>query len=142
MVSILHVKWILLPAEKKVIATPFPKFFNYGEVEIWDSEQHDGDILALEKLDGSLGIVYHHSGEWHCATRGAFDSEQAMWAKTWLNNNIDTNALEKDHTYLFEIIYPENRIVVSYDYEGMVLLSAYCLNMIRTVCMTSQSRSM
>lgn len=119
---------ILAPSDKKVIATPFPKFFNYGEIDVWDSESHTGEIVALEKLDGSLGIVYYHDGEWHCATRGAFDSEQAAWGKKWLHANLDTASLETDHTYLFEIIYPENRIVVSYDYEGMVLLSAYCDN--------------
>jgi len=125
---------ILNPREKRVIATPFPKFFNYGEIEIrdsesiWESELHDGEVVALEKLDGSLGIVYHHDNEWHCATRGAFDSEQAVWGTKWIRQNIDTTSLDIGHTYLFEIIYPENKIVVSYDYEGMVLLSAYCNN--------------
>ena len=119
---------ILSPSQKKVVATPFPKFFNFGEIDIWDAEAHDGEILALEKLDGSLGIVYHHNEEWHCATRGAFDSDQAAWGQQWLRQNIDHTNLKVGHTYLFEIIYPENRIVVSYDYEGMVLLSAYCDN--------------
>ncbi len=117
---------ILAPKTKTVIATPFPKFFNYGETEIWDADKLDGEILALEKLDGSLGIVYHYAGEWHCATRGSFTSHQAQWGKQWLHKNVDTSKLNIGHTYLFEIIYPENRIVINYDYEAMVLLSAFC----------------
>lgn len=117
---------ILQPVAKRVVATPFPKFFNYGEVDIWDAETHKGEILALEKLDGSLGIVYQHNGEWHCATRGSFVSEQARWGREWLLKNLDTEAFEPGHTYLFEIIYAENRVVVPYDFEGMILLSAYC----------------
>jgi len=30
---------------------------------------------------------------------------------------------EEGYTYLFEIIYPENKIVVNYDYSGLVLLA-------------------
>lgn len=117
---------ILSPSEKRVVATPFPKFFNYGEVDLWGADSHEGEVTALEKLDGSLGIVYQHGGEWHCATRGSFVSEQACWGREWLLKNVDTRTLDPGHTYLFEIIYAENRVVVSYDFEGMVLLSAYC----------------
>lgn len=117
---------ILEPKQKKVIATPFPKFFNYGESSLYGSHELKGKTIALEKLDGSLGIVFHHNGRWLCTTRGSFVSDQAVWGTNWINNNLDTSLLDVGHTYLFEIIYPENQIVVNYDFEGMVLLSAYC----------------
>jgi RNA ligase len=112
----------------EIAAWPFPKFFNVGE---HDSGQPYALPLPTEpfevydKIDGSLGIVFHYAGRWHAASKGSFVSEQAVWAQRWLDNR-DTNALRPGITYLAEIVYPENRIVV--DYGGrrdMVLLAAY-----------------
>jgi len=55
-------------------------------------------------------------GEWVFATRGSFTSEQSIKGKQILDLKYDYSSLRKDNTYLFEIIYPENRIVV--DYKG------------------------
>jgi len=55
-------------------------------------------------------------GEWIFATRGSFTSEQSIRGKEILDKKYDYSSLRKDNTYLFEIIYPENRIVV--DYKG------------------------
>lgn len=54
-------------------------------------------------------------GEWVLATRGSFTSPQAIKGREILDRH-DISAWRKDNTYLFEIIYPENRIVV--DYKG------------------------
>ena len=54
-------------------------------------------------------------GEWILATRGSFTSPQAIKGREILDRH-DISAWRKDNTYLFEIIYPENRIVV--DYKG------------------------
>ena len=63
-------------------------------------------------------------GEWIMATRGSFTSPQAIKGKEILNK-YDISPLRKDNTYLFEIIYPENRIVVDYgDEEKLVVLGA------------------
>ena len=112
---------ILDPAASKVVATPFPKFFNVGE---------RGDTLpdlpfeTGEKLDGSLIIIFHHAGRWRTATKGAFESAQALWAQARLDGH-DLSALVPGTTYLAEAVYPENRIVVRYDEPALVLLAAY-----------------
>ena len=63
-------------------------------------------------------------GEWIMATRGSFTSPQAIKGKEILNK-YDISPLRKDNTYLFEIIYPENRIVVDYgNEEKLVVLGA------------------
>lgn len=63
-------------------------------------------------------------GEWIMATRGSFTSPQAIKGKEILNKH-DISPLRKDNTYLFEIIYPENRIVVDYgNEEKLVVLGA------------------
>ena len=64
-------------------------------------------------------------GEWILATRGSFTSPQAIKGKEILDRKYDVSLLRKDNTYLFEIIYPENRIVVDYKgEEKLVLLGA------------------
>ncbi|WP_245449663.1 T4 RnlA family RNA ligase [Rhizobium leguminosarum] len=105
----------------RVVATPFPKFFNVGERH---GEVPDLPFEAFEKLDGSLIIVFNDAGRWHAATKGAFDSEQALWAQARLDAH-DLSGLSPDTTYLFEAVYPENRIVVRYAEPAMVMLAAY-----------------
>jgi RNA ligase len=110
---------------QQVVATPFPKFFNHGE---WGWPLPKEAFEVTEKLDGSLGILFMHQGEWRVATKGAFRSPQAQWATAWLKANVATSLLDgidPDTTYLVEIIYAENRIVVSYGYQGLVMLTAY-----------------
>ena len=64
-------------------------------------------------------------GEWHIATRGSFTSEQAIKGKEMLDK-LNKTALIPGYTYLVEIIFPENRIVVDYgDAEKLVVLGAY-----------------
>ncbi|MEO0685149.1 MAG: RNA ligase [Cyanobacteria bacterium J06649_11] len=111
-----------------VIATPFPKFFNYGEAKIWGADKVDGEVLVYEKYDGSLGIVFYDGVKWRVTTRGSFDSDAAIWGQRWFDENIDTDLLEVGNTYVFEIIYLGNRVVVAYDFQGMVLLTAYDVN--------------
>jgi RNA ligase len=112
---------ILAPASRRVVATPFPKFFNAGER---GGAIPDLPFESFEKLDGSLVIIFHHGGRWQVATKGAFDSAQALWAQTRLDAG-DLSALRPGTTYLAEATYPENRIVVRYDEPALVLLAAY-----------------
>lgn len=77
-------------------------------------------------VHNSLGILYHWNGEWNVATRGSFQSEQAQWAESWLKSRPEITAhFNTNVTYLCEIIYAANRIVISYPFEGLVLLGAY-----------------
>lgn len=115
----------------KVVARAFPKFFNFGEL----SEDKQQEVLqsesfeTFEKMDGSLGIVYFYDGEWRVNTRGSFTSDQAIKGKEILNRDLKIESLNKDMTYLVEIIYPENKIIVDYkNLESLTLLSAYYKN--------------
>ncbi|MHB1954730.1 MAG: RNA ligase [Sulfobacillus sp.] len=119
-INILARGLILNPEKGMVIATPFPKFFNYGELQ---SNIPSIPFQVFEKLDGSLIIVFHDGTSWRTATKGSFTSSQALWAASRLGNM--ESHLTPGTTYLFEAIYKENRIVVKYDYEDLVLLTAY-----------------
>ncbi len=110
---------ILDPVAKRVVATPFPKFFNLGERS---GDWPDLPFEVFEKIDGSLIILYHHAGRWRCATKGSFESEQARWAEARLAH---LDSLVPGTTYLLEAVYPENRVVVKYGREALVMLGAY-----------------
>lgn len=111
-----------------LVALTFPKFFNASEKEGASVVKFDSPFDAYAKMDGSLGIVYYHNSVWHVATRGSFASDQSVWAENWLHQNINVSLLDKNVTYLCEIIYAENRIVINYSFEGLVMLGAYHLD--------------
>ena len=108
----------------EIIARPFSKFFNYGEhiSKGWAIPTTEPEIY--EKLDGSLGIMYTLNDKTWIATRGSFMSHQAQWATKWWRENKGDEPYGYEITHLFEIIYPENRIVVNYDFSGLVHLAS------------------
>ncbi len=111
--------------DKKIIATPFVKFFNFGEIEPGSKSIIQSEFTVTEKVDGSLGIMFFYAGQFRFATAGSFISDQAKWAEKWMYKEIPVDKIDKTNTYLFEIIYPENKIVVNYYFEGLVLLSVF-----------------
>jgi RNA ligase len=140
-------KWcrgLILDSHAQIVAQPMPKFFNYGDAELGITaaqvsslNRNHGKPLILEKLDGSLGILWRYQNrstldvDYGIATRGSFVSKQAIWATEWLHRHIAGlrargRAFEfyGGWTLLFEIIYPENRIVCKYDWAGLILLAA------------------
>jgi RNA ligase len=118
----LNCRGLVLDNDGNVIAKPFPKFFNYEELK--PENIPNENFVVYEKMDGSLGIVFHYNDEWHVATRGSFQSDQAIKAKKILDTKYNVSSLRKTRTYLFEIIYPENRIVVDYGNDEKLVLLA------------------
>ncbi len=128
--DIMNCRGLILDGKGNVIAKPFKKFFNIGEY----SEQNDlGKIPNYtwfdiwDKMDGSLGILYRMpDGEFRIATRGSFESDQAIKGTEMFKDmfKFPEVIFADNWTHLFEIIYPENRIVVDYKgKEELVLLS-------------------
>nr|WSX48386.1 T4 RnlA family RNA ligase [Streptomyces sp. NBC_00974] len=111
-----------------VVALPLPKFFNVGEHtsgQPYAPALPDEPFEVYDKVDGSLGVVFHYAGKWRVASKGSFTSTQATWAQRRLDAR-DTSALVPGTTYLAEILYPQNRIVVDYgERRDLVLLAAY-----------------
>jgi RNA ligase len=111
---------LIVKADGTVVARPFKKFLNI--------EQYQGEIplepfTVTEKVDGSLGVLYFAGGRPFIATRGSFVSEQAVKGNELLRQ-YDGFAFDPDYTYLFEIIYPGNRVVVDYGSQEMLVLLA------------------
>lgn len=106
----------------EIVARPFDKFFNWGQ---GGRTTKAPVVRVTDKIDGSLGISYFDGTQYRIATRGSFSSDQAIWASEWLDNNVCGLDVYDQWTLLFEIVYPENRIVVDYgEREELVLLAA------------------
>lgn len=120
----LQCRGLILNASGEIIARPFRKFFNLGERET--EEMPSNSFEVFEKIDGSLGILYWMNDEPYIATRGSFISEQSMKANHLLLTKYAASIgqLNRSYTYLFEIIYPENRIVVDYGAQKALILLA------------------
>lgn len=116
---------LIATTDGRIVARPFPKFFNYGEDPDEDARRIGKPFVLHEMLDGSLGISYEWNGRWAIATRDSFVSEQAQWATAEIERWDYPPAGPSWTTALFEIIYPGNRIVVDYgDRADLVYLTS------------------
>jgi len=111
----------------KVLCFPFTKFWNAGESKAaildWNTAR------VQEKIDGSMIKLWWYEPEWRVSTMSMIDAKDCT-----LQNDLDTryntfydlfmegakkctwdfNALNKDYTYMFELVGPYNRVVVPY----------------------------
>ena len=123
---------LIIDSNYNIKARPFEKFFNFEELKdlsenVFPKETFDLPYIITEKMDGSLGILYWMSnGKPALATRSTFESEQAIRGTKILNDKYDhlIENLPKDKTFLFEIIYPENKMVVDYGNDEDLYLLA------------------
>ena len=102
----------------RVVARPFSKFFNIEEGKHTPTQEFE----VFEKMDGSLGIVFVYEGQVVYATRGSFASDQAKWMADWGGKYNFSDIIVEGYTYLFEIIFAQNMIVVNYGGESRLVL--------------------
>jgi len=99
--------------------------------KLWFNGNYETGMEYYEDIVPNFDDPYYEptqktKGEWYMATRGSFVSEQAVKGKLMLDRLNTKNGLIPGYTYLFEIIYPENRIVVDYGgAEKLVVLGCY-----------------
>ena len=107
---------IVVDDTNEVIARGPSKFFNYGQTGA--PEIAPTDLVQItRKEDGSLGIGWYFDGHYGVATRGSFTSDQAVHAGELLNADLNYEIKEcydEGMTKIFEIVYPDNRIVLDY----------------------------
>ena len=110
----------------------FNKFFNCGEEAAADIDW--STAFVTEKIDGSLIKFFYDEGKWHIATNGTIDAFKAELGGIRMPNfgtyvlrcgvNKDFAALNKDLTYMFEIVGPYNRVVIPYEETELYFLGA------------------
>ena len=118
----LQCRGLIIDKNDVVKARPLLKFFN---LEQFEGTLPSGNFKVYDKMDGSLGILYWVGGKPFIATRGSFNSEQAVVGTVLLRNYSEyISSFNQSYTYLFEIIYPNNRIVVDYGKSERLCLLA------------------
>jgi RNA ligase len=107
---------LILSPDGDLVARPFPKFHNYGEPE---ATLERGAFYAFDKMDGTLIVVGNHDGTPVVSTKGSFGT----WHSAAARDLLFGFAPPEGHTAIFELIHPDNRIVVDYEgYEGLIFL--------------------
>ena len=116
----------------------FNKFGNWGENYVpaidWST------AFVSEKVDGSLIKVWYDAGNWNISTNGTIDAHKADLGDVRMSNfgdyfkstidyyyptrSVFLCDLDKDLTYMFELVGPYNRVVVPYDEPAIYFLGA------------------
>ena len=108
---------LIIDSEGTIVARPFPRM---QEVR-GDEPLPPGPFTAYEKLDGSMGIQYPTPEGPRIATRGSFVGRQAIRGSQLLEQYRDF-PFEPGLTPLWEIIYPEGRLVIDYGERDEIVL--------------------
>ena len=127
-------KWIC-------VCHPFDKFFNYSEPNAVEIDWKNNPTI-YDKLDGSLIKCWYDLGSWHISTNGVINAENAevegfsgtlnfltlFKSAFGRENQLEKcykflNSLNKEYTYMFELVSPSNRLVVKYYFDKLYALS-------------------
>jgi len=120
---------LVTDTEGNIVARPLNKFFNYEELLSTNSVPK-GPYIVYEKLDGSYIQVFTYNGEMVISSRGSFTSDQVSMTEevieeTWGKLERELILRRSNINFIFELIHPQNRIVVDYNNKKkLVLLSA------------------
>lgn len=105
------------------VCWPFNKFGNiqesYADTIDWNTAK------VQEKIDGSIIKLYYYNNKWNFATNSCVYANDAksVSGKTFLQliheaenySKIPFSTLDKNKTYIFELVTPDNQIVVNYN---------------------------
>lgn len=128
-----------------VVCKPIGAFFEpsesgYKAVE----DQFDWhSAKAMHKIDGAMVCMYYYKGQWRCSTRFSADGSSIVRSPngsgrtvTWrqlveeslMNNGTNwsefTSKLNPNVSYVFELVTPDNRVIVLYPASHLYLVAA------------------
>lgn len=114
---------ILYRENFEIACYPFNKFNNYTS---FLADKIDwGSATVLEKIDGQMLKIWYNKlkNEWTISSNSSIYIDSTL-KKLFdkVNNKIDYNKLNKNKTYIFEIISPYNKIVIRYDETELYLI--------------------
>lgn len=107
----------------KYVCRPFLKFGNYYESYVPEIDWKTAQIQ--EKIDGSIVKLWFYDGAWRWSSNSVIEAEDCSlnggdFTMHWLIHNAENykdipfDKLDKDCTYIFELVSPYNRIVIDY----------------------------
>jgi RNA ligase len=108
-----------------VVSRSFSKFFNHHEPLAYKPTGDETAVIVEEKVDGSIVSLFWYAGEWHAISKSQFEGPFVHLANEILRNKYAgaSEKLDKEKTYVFELINPSQPIGVKYIQQDMVLLS-------------------
>lgn len=118
---------IILDSTCNVVCYPFNKFFNYCEPH---ADEIDWSTARVqEKIDGSIMKLWYHNG-WHLSTNGTINAYTTplngesnmsgirtfgdLFDNAVNRSDLIVERLNRDYTYMFELVSPLKRIVIPY----------------------------
>lgn len=121
------------------VCRAFDKFGNYGESYVPEIDWKSA--IVEEKVDGALIKFYYHNG-WHFATNGTIDANKAAYddcENTFgdlirealvdeKNMSLLLSSLDKNYTYMFELISPKNKMTIYYPETKLYYLGQRNIN--------------
>lgn len=111
-----------------VVCWPFRKFGNYGESYADDIDWTTARVQ--EKIDGSIVKLWHNRDHWQWSTNSMIDAADAhvmdgscsfmdLIRRAEGYQDIPYDRLDAAKTYIFELVAPEQKIVIRYEYPKM-----------------------
>lgn len=123
---------LLSPDGLSVFSRSFPRFFNYGEMP---GKFDFSGTQVFEKIDGSLCVLYFHPAreKWEFRTRRtAFGEYKVDGANVTFGNlaakaakTLDFPNLDKNFSYVFELVSPESKIITPYNECALYYLASF-----------------
>ena len=107
-----------------VVSVSFDKFFNLGEPNCAEIDWPSAKVT--QKMDGSLVTLFWYDGKWDLKTNGAIDARDVqtpsnpkkslydLFLEAERKQPIGWDLLNKDECYSFELMAPENRVIIEY----------------------------
>ena len=121
---------LILDEHNCPVCVPFFKFFNNHEP---NADSIDWDSASVqEKLDGSIIKLAYFGGKWRVSTNGTIDAYKShiydslsdvecpystygdLWDVARKKAKLNYDDLDKNCTYMFELVSPYNKVVVDY----------------------------
>ena len=113
---------LVIRDDGKIMALPFPKFFNLGEPQC--PPLPDEPYTVYEKIDGSLIILWFDGKDWRFNTRGSFDNEYIAFAANWFQEQPLHFRLPRHWTLMFEACLDDDTMPrAAYKPRGLYLLA-------------------
>lgn len=118
---------IILDSKFIPVCVPFFKFGNLGES--YCPKLDFSKCRVQEKIDGSIIKVWNYKGQWKISTNGTIDAVNAtlscnidnsilnfynLFNVARFNQSLILDSLNKQYTYMFELVGPYNRCVIPY----------------------------
>ncbi len=121
---LLKARGLVLDAAGDIVSHPFDKCFNFRENGAGESLAVDTPVLAIEKLNGFLGIVSRHplkKNELLVHTQGSFAGEFVDYVRDYLPPPV-AGQMKKylaahDVTLMFEVLHPKDPHIIEYAEE-------------------------